>query len=79
MEDPLRKLKEKMKDNKLTLEFKTVTQKQLAVHLKKLSKKKSSGLDGLSQENLILGAENLIAPMTAIVNQSILEGEFPAQ
>ena len=79
VEDPLRKLKEKMKDNKLTLEFKTVTQKQLAVHLKKLSKKKSSGLDGLSQENLILGAENLIAPMTAIVNQSILEGEFPAQ
>ena len=79
IEDPLKRLKEKMKNNKLSLEFKTVTQKQLSTHLKKLNKKKSSGLDGLSQENLILGAENLIAPMTAIVNNSIMEGEFPPQ
>ena len=79
IEDPLKRLKEKLKNNDLSLEFKTVTQKQLSVHLKKLNKKKSSGLDGLSQENLILGAENLIAPMTAIVNSSILEGVFPPQ
>ena len=26
-----------------------------------------------------MGAENLIAPMTAIVNNSIMEGEFPSQ
>ena len=79
IEDPLKRLKEKMKNNKLSLEFKTITPKQLAKHLKKLNKKKSSGLDGLSQENLILGAKNLIAPMTAIINNSILEGKFPPQ
>ena len=39
---------------------------KLAKHLKKLNKKKSSGLDGLSQENLLLGANVLIAPLTSV-------------
>ena len=68
---------QKMKNNKNKLEFKTISQKQLIIHLKKLNKKKSSGLDGLSQEHLLLGAGNLIAPLTCIINQSIMEGEFP--
>ena len=68
----------KLKDIKTSLEFKTETHSQMKNHLKKLSKKKSSGLDGLSQENLILGTANLLAPLTAIVNQSILQGEFPS-
>ena len=76
-EDPLRRLKDKMKTTKTSLEFKTITRHQLVKHLKKLNKKKSSGLDGLSQENLILGAANLVTPMTAIINQSILEAKFP--
>ena len=75
--NPLERLREKMKHNKNKLEFKKITQKQLCEHMKKLNKKKSSGLDGLSQENLILGAKHLIAPLTVIVNQSIEEGEFP--
>ena len=79
VEDPLVRLKERMKDNKTKLEFNTITQKQLTKHLKKLNKKKSSGLDGLSQENLLLGATNLVAPLTLIVNQSIVEGEFPKE
>ena len=77
IEDPLVRLRERMRNNACTLEFKTVTHKQLASHLKKLKKKKSSGIDGLSQENLIMGTANLLAPLTAIVNQSILDGEFP--
>ena len=77
MEDPLARLKERLKKNTSTLEFKIVTRQQLLKHLKKLSKKKSSGIDGLSQENLLLGTENLAAPLTAIVNQSIAEGKFP--
>ena len=36
-------------------------------------------MDGLSQENLLLGSGNLIAPLTTIINQSIEDGEFPAQ
>ena len=58
MEDPLARVKERMKKNKNTLEFKTVTRHQLLKYLKKLSKKKSKGIDGLSQENLLLGTEN---------------------
>ena len=45
--------------------------------MKKLKKKKSSGMDGLRQEHLILGSKNLIAPLTTIINQSIEDGEFP--
>jgi exonuclease III len=79
VEDPMVRLRGKMKNNKTKLEFNTITEKQLTKHLKNLNKKKSSGLDGLSQENLILGATNLIAPLTKIVNQSIVEGEFPKE
>ena len=77
IEDPLQRLKERMKNNACTMEFKTVSQKQLKTHLKKLKKKKSSGIDGLSQEHLILGATKLLTPLATIINQSILEGEFP--
>ena len=68
-----------MKNKTTTLDFKPVTKKKLAEHLKKLNKKKSSGLDGLSQENLLLGTTSLLGPLTSIVNQSILDGEFPSQ
>ena len=68
-----------MKNNKSKLEFKTITQKQLMIHLKKLNKKKSSGLDGLSQETLLLGAGNLAAPLTTNINQSIVDGTFPEE
>ena len=78
IEDPLVRLKEKMKNNTQVLEFKPITPKQLEKHMNKLNKKKSLGLDGLSQEHLIMGAKNLITPLTTIINQSILEGEFPA-
>ena len=78
VEDPLARLSDKLKNLNSKLEFKTVTQRQMKTHLKKLSKKKSSGLDGLSQENLILGIPNLLAPLTAIVNQSITQGTFPS-
>ena len=61
------------------LEFKPITQKKMTEHLKKLNKKKSSGLDGLSQENLLLGSNNLLGPLTTIVNRSIVEGVFPKE
>ena len=78
VEDPLARLSGKLKNIGTSLEFKTISQTQMKTHLKKLNKKKSSGLDGLSQENLILGTKNLLAPLTSIVNQSILQGEFPS-
>ena len=39
-EDPFVRLQEKMKNNKCRLEFKTITQKQLVIHLKKLKKRR---------------------------------------
>jgi hypothetical protein len=79
VEDPLVRLAEKMKNNPNKLEFKSISRNQLRTHLKKLKKKKSSGLDGLSQENLILGTENLLGPLNVIINQSIEQGKFPKE
>ena len=77
VEDPLARLANKLKGIGTSLEFKTISQTQTKNFLKKLNKKKSSGLDGLSQENLLLGTKNLLAPLTTIINQSITQGEFP--
>jgi len=77
VEDPLARLREKMKNNTQKLEFKPVSRKQLGGHMKKLKKKKSSGLDGLSQDHLILGESVLMLPLLVIINQSINQGVFP--
>ena len=38
----------------------------------------NQSVNGLSQENLILGKRNLLGPLTTIINKSIEEGEFPS-
>ena len=68
VKDPLIKLKKKMKGNKATFKLKKVNVNTIQKALKKMNKKKSSGWDGLSQENLILGASNLAAPLMNIVH-----------
>ncbi len=40
-------------------------------------KQKSSGSDGLTQEQLVLGAKALAAPLTRLINSSITSGVFP--
>ena len=45
--------------------------------MKNMAKKKSSGLDGISQKNLILGAEVLAIPLARIINKSIETGVVP--
>ena len=77
-EDPLAKLKEKLKDNKLQFNLKQVSQSKVAKALRKMKKKKSAGIDGLSQESLVMGSDVLVNPLTSIVNSSISNGEFPA-
>jgi hypothetical protein len=42
-----------------------------------LKKKKSAGIDGISQEQLFLGVKVLVVPLTRIINNSISSGEFP--
>ena len=44
-----------------------------------MKKKKSSGLDNISQECLILGADILTIPLTRIINCSIESGIFPEE
>ena len=77
IEDPLGKLREKMKDNKQEFSLKTVTQLKVAKSLRKLKRKKSSGNDGLSQEKLVMGSDVLVNPLTSIINCSISTGQFP--
>ena len=76
--DPLEFLKTVQKKN-LLFDLKTVNQKLLLKMMKKMKKKQSAGVDGLSQDKLMLGAKILVNPLLKIVNQSIREGQFPSQ
>jgi hypothetical protein len=44
-----------------------------------MKSKNSSGLDGLTQKQMIAGAEILAVPLTRIINTSIKEGIFPTK
>ena len=67
-----------MKLNKLHFSLKTVSKGKVSKTMKQMKKKKSSGIDGLSQENLILATKVLTSPLTSIINDSIKKGEFPS-
>ena len=54
MKDPLEKLKKKMESNTTKFSLKQVKLKKVKEALKKIKKKKSAGLDGLSQEKLVI-------------------------
>ena len=75
--DPLEKLATKMKSKNLKFSIRTVTEKKVLKAICSLKKKKSSGADGISQEQLVLGANALAVPLTRIINTSIINGEFP--
>ena len=77
IEDPLAKTKEKVKNKNLRFSLKRVTLKEVGKIMKSMSKKKSKGNDGVSQECLLLGQEVLAAPITLIINNSISTGVFP--
>ena len=44
-----------------------------------MKKKKSSGIDGLSQECLLGGSEVLVIPLTRLINTSRKSGIFPEE
>ncbi len=66
-----------MEHKKISFSLKTVTEKTVYKAMCSLKKKKSAGVDGISQENLVLGAKALVVPLTRIINNSIANGEFP--
>ena len=77
VEDPLTRLKEKLKGKNLHFKLKTVTEAKVLKTILGLKNKKSSGLDEVTQEQLKMAAEILAIPLTRIINQSISEGKFP--
>ena len=69
--DPNEKLAAKMKNNKSKFALKRISLNKLTKIMKKLKKKKSAGIDGLGQDQLILGSHILAAPLNVIINESI--------
>ena len=78
IKDPLARIQEKTKRKNLSFSLKKITEKEVVKIMKSMSKKKSKGKDGVSQECLLIGAEVLAAPLTKIINNSITSGIFPA-
>ena len=79
VKDPLEKIKEKIKNKNLNFSVKPVSVKEVTKIMKKMSKKKSKGNDGISQECLLKGLDVLATPLTKIINNSISTGIFPDQ
>ena len=61
----------------LKFTLKTVSEKTVERALSSMNRKKSSGIDGLSQDKLIMAKEILKIPLTRLINESIEKGEFP--
>ena len=77
VEDPCTRLKEKMESKNITFKLKLVSEKMVLKTIKNMKNKKSSGLDEITQEQLKMGADILVIPLTKIINASIAEGVFP--
>ena len=72
-------IEEKVKNKNLQFSLQPVTVAAVIKIMKKMSKKKSKGKDGISQECLLLGLEVIAAPLTKVINSSITAGYFPDQ
>ncbi len=70
-EDPLVRLRMKTANKGLKFSLKKVNMKTIKKNLKKMKKKKSCGIDVLSQEHLVMGANTLTPTLTWMINQSI--------
>ena len=68
-----------MKDQNLHFKLKTVSEKEVFDIIRKLKNKRSSGFDGISSEIMKLSGQTLVAPLTWIINTSILSGTFPSR
>ena len=44
-----------------------------------MKKKKSSGIDGIGQDLLLMGADIIAVPLTRVINISISKGTFPTE
>ena len=79
VKEPLEKLKKKLEKKNLKFSLKTVSEEVVKKAMNKMKKKKSAGVDGISQENLLLGTEILAIPLNRLINCSIKSGIFPQE
>ena len=68
-----------MEDKNIKFELKQVSENEVRGIVNKLKSKKSSGHDGLSSEVLKLCGEEIIPPLTSIINKSIESRTFPEE
>ena len=64
--DPLIRLTKKMENKNLKFSLKTVTVKTVTKAMKDMKKKKSAGMDGITQKCLLNGVDVLAIPLTHI-------------
>ena len=78
-EDPLERIRKKMKNKNLSFKLQTVKTETVKKLMKKMANKKSKGKDGIPQDCLLQGHEVIAAPLTSVINCSIATGIFPEQ
>jgi len=66
-----------MAGRKLSFHLRGVSEAEVAKAIHQLKAKKSSGIDGVSQELLKQVASVIIVPLTLVINKSISSGVFP--
>ena len=76
-EDPLTHLTKKLEHKNLKFSLKTVSVKTVLKVMKKMKRKKSAGLDGVTQDCLLIGMDVLAVPLTHIINTSIAQAKVP--
>ena len=77
--DPAEKLKEKVKNKNHHFTLKTVTKEQVKRMMAEMKKKKSSGLDGIGQDLLLMGTDMIRTPLTRVTNNSTENDTFPTE
>ena len=76
VKEPSEKMKERMKHKNLRFSLQLVTEQKVKKAMDDMKKKKSSGIDGVSQEGILIGSEVLVIPLTRLINSSIQSGIF---
>ena len=66
IKDPIEKLREKIGIKKLDFTLKTVTEKKVVEVMGEMKKKKSSGMDGIGQDLLLMGADVIAARLSQV-------------
>ena len=79
VKEPSEKMKERMKHKNLRFSLQLVTEQKVKKAMDDMKKKKSSGIDGVSQEGILIGSEVLVIPLTRLINSSIQSGIFPTE